>query len=95
MMSTQLLPPRRALGWLRFIVWIMPTFLSFPVFLVLLGLFHYMAPSLAWVAVLVVVALFCLAKYDALLSCQQRRMVKDDPKAKIGRNAFVYILLQL
>lgn len=82
----------RSVGWLRFIVWIMPTCMML-IFLLPVFLPVPFERELIWLAILGGIGY--LAYYDARLSCQQRRIPPDDPRAGITRGVVVFLLLQL
>lgn len=82
----------RSVGWLRFIVWIMP---SCMMLIFLLPVLLPMPFARGLIALAVLGGIGYLAYYDALLSCQQRRIATDHPRARITGSVVVFLLLQL
>jgi hypothetical protein len=85
--------PRRALGWYRFVLWVLPSALPLAVFAV--GWIPFMPFPRLLVWPLLLVAVGYAGYFDALLSCQQRRIPRDDPKARIVGRVILFAILQL
>ena len=89
----------RSIGSLRFLAWILPScvipvLLFLPILLTgFLGLPSPFPRGLSWIGA--IVALFYLARFDAMLQCQQRQIPQDDPRAKIGKRMATFVLLQI
>jgi hypothetical protein len=81
----------RSIGWIRFIVWIVPMCIA-P--FIVLGVVALAFPLGAVVLIGSIVALIYLARFDALLECQQRKIPLDDPRAKIGRKMMAFVVAQ-
>jgi hypothetical protein len=82
----------RSVGWLRFIVWMMPTCMTL---IFLLPAFLPVPFARELISLAVFGGIGYLAYYDALLGCQQRRIPREDPRAGITRRVVVFLLLQL
>ncbi|MEK7951396.1 hypothetical protein [Luteolibacter soli] len=92
-MNENLPPPNRAIGWYRFIVWLLPS-LVVPV-LIALGLVigGGIGASAAVGGGLFV--LNSLGHLDARLSCHQRRVSPESPEAGRGWTLATYLILQI
>jgi hypothetical protein len=82
----------RSLGWLRFIVWAMPSCV-FPFVL------YFYLPGNAFTRMVVLISAFAvliyLARFYALLNCQQRQIPPDDPQSKVVPRMVVFVLWQV
>lgn len=92
-------PPTRSnhsIGWLRFFAWITPSVIvpaAYAAPLYLRRWIPFPLPLLSWA--LPIGALISLAYFDSLLKCQQQRMPREDPRARIGQKMTVFVALQL
>jgi hypothetical protein len=82
----------QSVGWLRFTVWIMPSCMMLIFLLPDLLAFPF---ARELITLVVLGGIGYLAYYDALLSCQQRRIPPNDPQAGIAGKMAVFLLLQL
>jgi hypothetical protein len=83
----------RSIGWIRFIVWLMPVCIIPFVLFASRALWIPFSRELGYIAA--IAALFYLARFDALLKCQQLQIPPDDPRAKIGKRMAIFIGVQL
>jgi hypothetical protein len=92
-MNGELPPPNRAIGWYRFIVWVMPS-LILPA-LIFLGLGFAEETALAVVVVSGAAVLIAFGLLDARLSCHQRGIIPKSRQAGQGWKLATYLMLQI
>ena len=91
-MNPGLPPPTRAIGWLRLMVWSIPTGIS----VALLFVLEFLPPSLSSEGMLLAAIGItgCLGYYDALLARQKQPTPGTSPDDNIPRKVVLFTLLQ-
>jgi len=87
-------PPNHAIGWYRFIVWLLPS-LILPVLIFLVGLGIAGDAAIAEVVVSGAAVLIACGQLDARLSCHQRGVLPKSPQAGQGWKLATYLMLQI
>jgi len=86
-------PSPRALGWLRFLVWVLPSIIL-PMCLAGTYYLRFIPfPGLMAGAVTLGLTIY-LGHFNALLRCQALGISKEDPRAAIRSNVYTFVILQ-
>jgi len=85
--------PSRSIGWYRFLLWMAPS--ALPLAMVLIRWIPFISILQLVIWPLLLVGVGYAGYFDALLSCQQRRIPRNDPQARIVGRVIGFVLLQI
>jgi hypothetical protein len=85
--------PSRAIGWYRFLLWMSPS--AMPLAVMAIRWIPFLPIPRFSIWLLLLVAVGCAGYFDALLSCQQRRIPRHDPQARIVGRTILFVVLQI